>query len=295
MAHSYKFAIIRLEPNDVRGERLNIGALILRDERIDVRLTRRMERVRAISAAIDISTLKGLVGNFDGLDKQLRKEGPADSESRFKNLSRIGPLALSQVGTFVAESESAYEARVEALLTMLVEPEPAAKHLRSKKTKLLSEVKKIFRQERVLAGRDEGLESHRIVTSYSFDDGLVADLVLRNGAYHVIETVDASGDEHAFRRAVTEIAISALVLERARMRFGEKATIARLVFTASAALEKIAQPSLDAAEHQGTELINWASSDDRNRFVQKLSAMAIPIEKQGKTRFVSPIGGDLFH
>lgn len=295
MAHGYKFAIIRLEPNDVRGERLNIGALVLNEFGADVRLTRRLERVKAISAALDIDTLKGLAENFKGLDEQARLSGISDPDARLKSFSRIGPLALSKSGTFVAESAGAYEDRIAALLQMLVEPEPAEKPQRSKKTKLFSEIKKVFRQERVLARPDEGLDSHRIVTAYPFDDGLVADLILRNGAYHVIETVDASGDEHAFKRAVTEIAISALVLERARMQFGEESTKARLVFTASSVLERVARPSLDAAAHQGTELINWASADDRSRFVNLLSAMATPIEKQSKRRFVSPISGDLFH
>jgi len=37
MAPSYNFAIIRFAPDDVRGERLNIGAIILENDRIDVR------------------------------------------------------------------------------------------------------------------------------------------------------------------------------------------------------------------------------------------------------------------
>jgi hypothetical protein len=178
---------------------------------------------------------------------------------------------------------------------MLVEPEPAPVRPRVKRTKLFSQVKKSFHDKRVLARENEGLDSHRIVAAYKLDDGIVADMVLCNGAYHIIETVDASGDEHAFRRAVTEIAISALVLERARMRFGENSTKGRLVYITSTVLERVARPSLDVAENQGAELINWQSADDRNSFVHLLSSMATPIEQQKKKRFVAPIAGSLFH
>ena len=121
-------------------------------------------------------------------------------------------------------------------------------------------------------------------------------MILRNGVFHVIETVDASGDEHGFRKAITEIAMSALVLERARMKFGESETKARLVYQASSALEKIATPSLDAAEHQGAlTLINWLSINDRNSFVKTISSLATPLADKKKKDLIAPYGGDLFH
>jgi hypothetical protein len=61
MARSYKYAVIRFAPNAIRGERLNIGALIVNDLGVDVRVTRRLERVKAISAAIDYDYLKSLL------------------------------------------------------------------------------------------------------------------------------------------------------------------------------------------------------------------------------------------
>ena len=266
----------------------------MENDRIDVRTTRRLERVKALSEALDFESLAELIDNIVDLDAQNRADGIVDYQERLSKLARIGPLSVSHAGTFVAESQSAYEARIASILKMLVEPEQAPKRLRKKKSPLFSQIKRMFQNERVLARPAEGLESHRIVPYYELDDGLVADLVLRNGAYHIIETVDASGDEHSRRKAVVDVALSALVLERARMKFGEQSTRARLVYTASAALEHIAQPSLEAAEHQGAELINWASADDRNRFVHSLASLATPIQKKHKVRLVKPIDGGLF-
>jgi hypothetical protein len=295
MAHSYSFSIIRLESDELRGERINIGALILREMGVDIRLTRRLERVRAISSAVDLDTLNGLLRNLKGLDDLNRQSGTNDPVERLNKLSHIGPLSLSQPGTFVAETTDAYEQRVAALVKTFVEPEPAATRASPKKTRLLSAIRGEFRRQRILARPKEGLESHRVVAGVELADGLVADLILKNGAYHVIETIDASGDEHSFRRAVSEIAVAALVLERARMQFTGPANTSRLVFSASTILERSARPSLDTVENQGAELVNWLSAEDRGKFLHSISALAVPLETKKKIGFVNRREAGFFH
>ena len=198
----------------------------------DIRLTRRLERVRAFSAAIDISELRNLLESMRGMDEHLRDLGVEDVKERLRHLSQIGPISLSTLGNFTAH-QGAYELRVTSIMRTMVEPEPAPTRVREKRSRLLTQLKKQFRDERVLAQRGEDLTSHRIVPSVELDEGLVADLVLRNGAMHVVETVDASGEHESPRKALGDIGISALVLERARMKFGSQETKTRLVYDAS--------------------------------------------------------------
>jgi hypothetical protein len=289
MAHSYKFAIVRLEPNDGRGERLNLGLVVLRENSLDVRVTRNLDRVKAISAALDKQVLLDLFSNLHHIDQS------AEKESRLGLLARIGPLTITEAGNFVADTQQSYESRIQTILHRLVEPEPAPKRHREKRTRLYGQVKRLLRDQRILARKEEGLDSHRVVPQFELDDGLVADLVLRNGAFHVYETVDATGDETSFRKAVAEIAVSALVLERAKMRFGAKSTKARLIYSTSAALEKLAKPSLDAAAHQGVQLINWASAQDRNNFLETIAPLAEPLQNGKAKRFASIMQDKLFH
>lgn len=295
MARCYKYAIVRLAPDDARDERINIGAVIITDDGLDVRISHRLDKIRAISAGLDREILRELLGNLSELDARLRAAGISDEEVRLEAVSRVGPLSLSKAGTFTANDLSAYEDRIKTLLKAMVDPEPAPLKGKEKRSRLLTQIKSSFRQERVLAAKDEDLSSHRIVSAYELDEGLVADLVLRNGAMHVVETVDASGDEDSLRRAIADIGIAALVLERARMKFGEDLTKARLVYNASAVLERIARPSLEAAAHQGAELTNWASADERNRFIHSLTALAIPSEQKRRklTRFGGPENNNL--
>jgi hypothetical protein len=294
MAHCYKFAIVRLAPDTVRDERINVGAVVFSDDDLDVRVSRRLDKVRAISAAADVDMLRDLVENMRGLDERLRAAG-SDHDARFGLLSHVGPVTLSPMGTFEASDAATYEARLEAILKSMVDPEPAPPRMREKRSRLLTQVKDLFRRERVLATKDETLEAHRIVPSFELDEGLVADFVLKNGSMHVVETVDASSDTESLNKAISAIAVSALVLERARMKYGKDETKARLVYSATASLEKVAMPSLEAAHHQGAELTNWASADDRTRFIHSLSSLATPVPRKRRARVVSGQDALRFH
>jgi hypothetical protein len=275
MAHCYKFAIVRFAPDDARDERINIGAVIFTEGGLDVRVSKRLERARALSLALDVQKLRELTSSLKHLDDHFRSAG-IDDDARLKLISRIGPISLSTIGTFMAENSNAYESRVTSLLKTMVDPEPAKHRVREKRSRLFTQVKHLFKKEGVLARKGENLDSHRIVPSYELAEGLVADLVLRNGAMHVVETIDVSGDHDSFHKAIGHIGVSALVLERARMQFGESETKARIVYNASASLEKSALPSLQVAQNQGAIITNWASSDERLKFVHSLSALATP-------------------
>jgi hypothetical protein len=295
MARSYSFAIVRLSPKDARDERLNIGVVIFSDETIDVRGARRIDKVRAISAAVEPETISQLLANLASLDETLRERGVEHINARHAQLVELGPLSLSPLGTFVSETAADYEARITSILKAMVDVEPATPVIREKRSKLLTQVKRQFKIERVMAKKDEDLSAHRIVSSFALDDGLVADLVLQNGAMHVVETVDASGGEESTRRAVAEVGVAALVLERARMKYGKAQTKGRLVYSASPALERVARASLETAENQGAQLINWDSADDRAKFIHSLSMLATPIPtKQRKAKFISGAYAKLF-
>lgn len=285
MVRSYSFAIIRFAPDQARGEQLNIGLIIFTETGADVRLSHRLDRLKVMSAALNLDTVARVAQSLAVLDASSINEGKQAVADRFKNLTKLGPITLSDLGTLVTNKDGSYEDRIHDLMQFYVEPEPAFTRVTKKKTRLISDVKAAFKKLKVLASNKDDIHSHRIIAGYRVDDGLVADLVLKNGSYHVVETVDVLGDENVLRRAISNIAISALVLESARMKFGQD-TKSRLVYQASASLEKFARPSLDAAQHQGAELINWASVEDRLKFIKTFSALAVPMEVKKNKRFI---------
>ena len=287
MAQYYKFAIIRFAPDDTRDERLNIGIVIFTDTGVDIRMPLSLKKIRALSPAIDTVILRELMENIKEIDSSFGITGIEISQ-RIKRLSRVGPLTLSEAGTFVAQDERAYENRISSIMKTMVDLELVPHRVKEKRTKLLTQVKQSFNRQHVLATKGEDLDSHRIVSRYELATGLVADFVLRNGVLHVIETIDASGDYESSHRAIVDIGMASLILEHARIKFGASETKRRLVYQASAALENSAAPSLEVAKNQGALLTNWASDSQRNEFIRTLSDLAIPKTLKRRGSFKRP-------
>ncbi len=283
MARSYKYALVRVSAHPTRDERLNVGLIVLGEDELDARAPKSLGKLAAISAALDADVVRNALERLPDVDAYVRESGIVGPSERLQTLSQFSPFEFSSVGTFSAHSAEAYEEAIRGILQRLVEPEPASLKSKPKRpSPLLSVIKGALRRERILAKKGGDLTAHRVVTGLPLAEGLYADLVLKNGTMHVVETVDASSDDASLRKVITEIAVSALVLEQARIVFGEDNTSPQIVYHASASVEKAAMPSLRAAAHRGTELVNWASREDQLRFLTRLSSLAVPLEKQGK-------------
>ncbi len=289
MGRSFSFAIVRLAPQGVRDERINIGAVVFADDGIDMRLPRRLDKLRVISAALTQASIRDLADAIVARDIETRVAGIGDPEGRRRAIGRVGPLTFSELGKFAADSQVEYESRIASIFSSVINPEPPSRSIYHKRSRLLTQLKRALREEKVLARKGEDIHSHRVVPRLMLAEGLIADLALQNGAMHIIETVDVSDEDASIRRAVQDIAVSALVLEQARINFGEKKTKTRLVYSASPVIERSAQSCLDAAAHQGAELINWASTADQIKFITTIRSLATPTEskRERAKRFVS--------
>lgn len=279
MGRDFEYAVVQFVDRE-RDERLNAGLAIFSNRGLDLRLPKRLDKMRALSAALDLEGLRTAISNLTEFDRMLVSDGTVVVKDRIRLLAELSTFVITEPCRFVANSAASYEELASQLLKALVEPEPARAKIVRKRTRLVSVFKQALRRERLLARPGEDLSAHRVLSNVQIAEGLAADFVLQNGAMHVIETVDASEDDFSPRRIVSDIAISALVLEQSRMTYGERQTTTRIVYDASASAERVAMPSLYAAAHQGAELINWASQDDRNKLLVLLSTLAVPTERR---------------
>jgi hypothetical protein len=279
MARSYNFALLRIAAAPPRDERLNVGLVVFRDGSLDVRLLRSLGKLGALSLAFDNDSVRAAADSLKELDRQLFT-GETAVEARVLRLKDFSPFEFSPVAHFSANSPAVYEQQISFLLKSFVEPEPMPKQARrGKGTRLAVALRSAFKSDRILAQKGEDLTAHRVVPNLELATGLVADFVLKNGAMHVIETVDASDTSTALK-VVKDIALSALTIEQARISYGEETILGRLVYHASAEAEVLATSALLAAEHQRIELINWASADDQRKLLTTVSSLAVPLPRK---------------
>lgn len=280
MVRSYKFSLLRVAALPPRDERLNVGLAVFCDGSLDVRLIRSLGKLNALSLAYDPESIRSAADGLSDLDRQL-SVATASDEDRRAQLNQFAAFEFSPIAHFTARTSEAYEQQIAFLLKSFVEPEPAPKKTsRGKGTRLSIALRNAFRHDRVLALKGEDLSAHRVVPNLQLATGLVADFVLKNGAMHVIETVDASGETSTAIRAIKDIALSALTIEQARMTFGDETTVGRLVYHASAETETMATSALLAAEHQRIELVNWASVDDQRKLLSTVTTLAVPAPRK---------------
>jgi hypothetical protein len=284
MSRAYNFALIRLPSHPARGELLNVGIAVLGENGIELRCPPKLDKIRAITGAVDPNELKEDILSFADAAASAIKDGKSFGEA-IESAFSLSTYQTTHCGVFWAASRDQYEREVGKIIRTLIDPEPAPpKTLRKRETKLKANIRSAFRSEHVLASREDTLEDHRIVSNHKLAEGVVVDFLLKNGAYHVIETVDAVNDGVSVRKAITDIALSALAFEHARIEFGNFLVKPRLVYQASFQLERDISPSLHAAEHQGAELINWESGDQRRAFLVDLARNAEPNRKKGGTQ-----------
>lgn len=283
MQKSYKFGVIKYLSHSMRGETLNVGLLVKTDNGFIVRGSSRLDKLRAISAAIDpsevnrdINDLPEIIGKFGGC--------PLDDETSRRRLSQFTNFQFVYQGSFEASTKILAENCLNDLMARYVDPEPAvAKPIRKRATRLRNDIRSALKMEKILARPSEGLESHRVIYRHPLAQGVIADFVLQNGAMHVVESVDATSETVSLQRCLYEIAMSTLTFEHARINWENIGVKPRLIYHASHELSKALTPSLYAAQHQGAEVINWESDEERVKFLTTLASLANSTEQKETT------------
>lgn len=283
----YKFSVLQFQAHPIRRERLNLALVVFKNNALDIRITRRLDKIRAISSAIDVEYIKLSIERLISIDQDQLEAGASGANERLSALRMLSSFCFSDLGELDA-AEARYEELLCKLVQRLVDPEPAPPQWQKRPTRLLRIIKSALKAEHILARKDEGLDCHRVVSGYQVADGLTVDLLLKNGAMHVFEAVDASLEDQALQRVISNVAVSSLVFAQAKVNFGPEDTKTKLVYTAGSSVEQAMLPSLRIVEAQGANLVNWNSADDQRSFLAYVSSLAtpLPVKRKGNTKFV---------
>jgi hypothetical protein len=264
MARLHNFAVIRLAPDPLRGEALNVGVIIFRQGEVDIRLGEVLTRARAVYPAANSEIL------HDGV-AVMRRLGaaPLPPSELHRTMQRIGLFALGELGSFTVDDDrpETYEGHVARLLKAFTGGRPVAERLKPV-PRLTTAVRKVFRKEKLLApaGDAGAILEHRIVPDWPIPNrpSLRADLALKNRIMRVCEVVDLKLDEDSppppalFEGVVT--------LDVAEREVDAKQRV--LAYRAVGSARRIDE-ALAIARLHATNLVNWNSADERETFLHE--------------------------
>jgi hypothetical protein len=268
MAHSYDYAVVKMSPDPIRDEALNVAIVVLLGNDLDVQVTPSPERLRAIMPSFEASALKELGNSLRSID-----DPTLDTGQRIERLRQVPGVFVSDPGTLFAETPAELQGHVRNLVVRLLKASKAPLPLSgaSKVTRLTKEISATFQREKLLGRGESALERHKVVrnVAVSTDGVLRADFVAKNKRMHVTETVDLRTDGDLTAARLKDIAVSAMTLDEAKRKFG-RSTQRYFIYAGDRTAERQAKSYLRAAEYHCDHIFNFVSRDDRAKYLDFL-------------------------
>lgn len=251
---TYKYSIIRITPNPVRAETINVGIVVMKPSGPDVRVIDSPAKLKAIT---NMFGLEALENSQKQLEKILTSGLSIDQAALFFQ----GSFTLSSVGTFNAADERQYENKINELNKIFITPERAKRKTEVSQKRIITELKDRFEQEGIMGKNLQDISEHKVVQGYplSESEGLYAELLLKNGVYHLTETLDLRISNN--RQKMGESAFKAVTMNAAKTIWKSEVKTF-VVFAADIPQEKAHSQQLNLVGGYADNVFNLLSSDD---------------------------------
>jgi hypothetical protein len=184
-----------------------------------------------------------------------------DSEAEISSSPRIdAAFEASDLAWFSIPSVAEYETRVQEILDALV-VKPKLPELKTKSSRINTEISKHFKKHKVLARGGELMDSHKVFRDYRIEDELQADFAQMNGVLRVAATLDLRRPNHDIRDA----ALKAIVLDRARETRGEIVRVG--IYASHAPDASDVRSHIKVLKEYSDRLYNWEDMRDRGNLM----------------------------
>lgn len=270
---SYEFAVLRVVPDPRRGESVNIGLVVFLESGVDVRVLPSLAKVSALNGGVDLEQLRQLPTVLSQW-----VSGVEATAGRLEAMRDLGVVTVSSLGTFTLQTQYDYEHAIARLMKKLVAPVPAPTRALPANTRITTDLKAKFRQQGILADDEHGIAKHQVVPGYPIDEdeGLYADFVLKNGAYHVTETSDLRAMSKSSLDRARAASLTAIKLHKAKENFG-KQTRRFIVYAARSSSE--VQPQINLMGDFCDEIYNLRSRQEMAEYMDKMMEIASSTQK----------------
>lgn len=251
MDRIFDYAVLQAVPDSRRGERVNIGIAVMKDDGLDIRVfeTRKIQALTGQSWDSYIKSFSDLVKKTD--DPSLPKD---QRLSKFGVIE--GRLSFSNTGWFKSSGKDDYEAIIlDIAKSVILRP----KGKRQKEdASIVAEISAELRAAQILATKKDQIGSGKVVRNYQVDAGLEADFAQLNSKLHVASVLDLRSSHPQLAQA----ALKAITLDRAQaVHSGPVHKIG--VYAVASARRSEVRENIALLERYADDLVNWEDQSDR--------------------------------
>lgn len=263
----YKYSIIRITPNPVRAESINVGFVIVSPSGVaDVRVLDSFSKIKAVTNDYSMEKLDDLKTQ---LEKMLTNRLTIEQVSAFFQ----GSITLSSIGTFTACDVIDYDNNVNNINKLYISPIKASKRSAVTQKRIITELKDEFERFGIMGKNVNEIHDHKVVQGYplSKEEGLYAELLLKNGAYHLTETLDFRSAN--LKQKMGDTAVKAITMNAAKSVWHDKVNTF-LVYAAEASQERTYAQQINLVNGYADKMFNLLSKNDMSAYFEHMMEAA---------------------
>lgn len=215
MTMVYEYVVLRLSPDIMRGEYVNIGLVVFPAEgKPSVRLLAPISKVRALDPTWNSIKHTHLRAQIEDLLSE-----QSSTECKVEKLVRLGLVHSNEPGFFHASSET-LEQEIRSVAAQYILSRVERKPRRAN---LHKEMVQRFKDMELLGSSIDDLPKHLVVPHVPIPQypDLKADFVFKNGVYRITQTLDYRVSESAAHQKVAEACTKAMAAREGVNAWGE--------------------------------------------------------------------------
>lgn len=271
--NTIKYSLVQFTPDRKRNETINIGLLVFLPSEVSVHICESIRKIRAVDGATSTNDLKSIESKLIKIFSSVRRDS-AEFESDFEFRRSMMPSSyqLSSLGYFSANNADEANLKINKLMADLVIP-PKPKMTRERGTRIITNLRNLFKNHNLFSESLDDILNHRVVQNFPISDraNLHADFALKNGVYHITETIDLGARDASMK--FKEAGLKSFIMAKAKLELGNE-TKCYAVFSASAADEKDKSEAIELLSEGSDYSFNLRSHRDMVDYIQKMEAAA---------------------
>ena len=267
MNTTHHYVVLRLAADQMRGEVINVGIVLLGGEQqARTILMATLNKLRAIDATWNAARLSAWVANVNTI---LERYNTANAQAQA--LGRFGFCDPDAVGMFAADTPEELAVQLARIKAVYVANKAADdKPKREKRTRLQTALREQFKRMHVLGHEIDDIASHLVVANVPVPgyDELKSDFVYKNGIYRVTQTIDYHVAPDSLHNKLAEACVKSTAAELALKAYGEN-TLRLAVLDIPDEFKDATDAHVDLLLAQGFEVFHYGNQASMGKYLQQ--------------------------